>query len=386
MKFTVSSIELAEAMSKVFPAVPAPKTKGEAKEPCISFNISGKHKVENASVGVVIAFDGKKQLLSSIRIEDLEMEEDKASFFPNAKKMLDIANALSATSAPIEMEIGKECVIRGGGTEAYFALGNDAKTFPLERNMKQKVTVAKKDLERLLRVAGKFYSQTSNEIINSICIRFSPKNGSVTMVSSDGFKIGIAEADAVFDKKEADDMIYVIEGDQFKEISRIIGDEIATFCLYEKSIFVKMLSDVAIFLTRDSNHTAYPLDGILGTADRVKECCVIQVSVSDIINALNIFDITNDCDEPYLMISYLNEGQILFETKGGAGKTRINVKQNGELKEIVLNAKLLRQAISVFGKSQDVEMVFGEELSPVLVRKDSKTKDKIMILPVKKDS
>lgn len=33
MKFTVSSIELAEAMSKVFPAVPAPKTKGEAKEP-----------------------------------------------------------------------------------------------------------------------------------------------------------------------------------------------------------------------------------------------------------------------------------------------------------------------------------------------------------------
>lgn len=385
MKFTVSSNELAEAMGKIFSAVPAQKAKGEVREPCISFNISSKHKVENASVGVVIAFDGKKQLLSSIKIEDLEMEEEKASIYPNAKKIMDIANAISATSAPISMEIGKDCLIKGGGTEAHFALGQSAKTFPIERNIKQKVTMATKDFERMLRVAGKFYSQISNKIINSVCIRFSPKNESVTMVSSDGFKIGIAEAKAAFDKKEADDMVYVIEGEQFKEVSRIIGDEVVTFCLYEKSLFVKMLSDVAIFLTRDSSDAAYPLDAIIGTTDKVKECSVIQISVSDIINALNIFDITNECEEPYLKISYLDEGQILFETKGGTGKTRIHVKQDGKFEEIALNARLLRQAISVFGKSQDVEMVIGGTLSPVLIRKDSKTKDKVLIIPAKRD-
>lgn len=377
MKFKVKGTELSQAMGKIVTAVPVPKAK--AKEPSVAFIV--KKLPQGEALACVGAYDGKKQFASSFRVYEVEMENDNEIFYPDAKKIRDISGALSEKAEFIEIKTDEKCVVKGGGTEASFGLGDEVTLLPFGETPKQSVVVKTNDFARLVRIGGKFYCRISKKVISCVCLQFSPSEGTVTMVSSDGYRIGIAEAKAEFKIPEQEDTMYIIDGDQFKEVVHIIGDDNATFGLYDNKLLVKMMADVSVFLTRDDTDS-YPFMALKATDDSVKTKATVQVSVAEIAQSLTIFNIINDDKDPFLLIKWLNKDTISFQTKSGAGKTDINVKMQGVFEEIALNAKFFGEAISVFGKSTDIYISIGAPNLPVILKQHPDSKDKVVLLPL----
>ena len=124
MKITVDSKEFAGCMGKILPAVSVTKEKKETVESAIQLMVTKEKKVAEGYVGLAVAYDGKKQLLSMFLANELEMEEQKRDIFVSGKRLCDISAAMNnGKDIPMTLMVDKYCLIKKGGSEVQVPLG-----------------------------------------------------------------------------------------------------------------------------------------------------------------------------------------------------------------------------------------------------------------------
>ena len=126
MKITVDSKEFAGCMGKILPAVSVTKEKKETVESAIQLMVTKEKKVAEGYVGLAVAYDGKKQLLSMFLANELEMEEQKKDIFVSGKRLCDISAAMNnGKDVPMTLTVDKYCLIQKGGSEVQIPLGEE---------------------------------------------------------------------------------------------------------------------------------------------------------------------------------------------------------------------------------------------------------------------
>lgn len=113
-------------MGKIQPAVSVTKEKKETVESSIQLMVTKEKKVAEGYVGLAVAYDGKKQLMSMFLASELEMEEKKKDINVSGKRLCDISAAMNnGNEVPMTLTVDKNCLIKKGGSEVQVPLGEE---------------------------------------------------------------------------------------------------------------------------------------------------------------------------------------------------------------------------------------------------------------------
>lgn len=397
MKFKLNSSDFASCMNKIYPAVSITRDKKEVSEGSIRISVNSEQRTEKGHLSIAVAFDGKKQLLCAFLMQELEMEEVTRDIYLSGRRLCEISNVYNnGKDCPTSVEIGKDCHMTNGTSEVRFPLGEENVVLRPEERWITSAVISTDNFLNLLRTAGSFYSPT-DDTMNGICLKYDIKNSKLAISSSDLFKIGYGEIAAEFNSfplsedeegengtmRDAENVIHVIEGEQLKILTKFLeGDETELF-IYKSQLFVKSVSDIAIFMVKDMSESNYPLDDIIAIAGNHTGKAKIQMLISDMIDALNVFKVANQEEFPYLHIGKEHDGMIYFQTKGKTGKTLVRAEIEGEVEEIVIHAKLFRQLLSVYPKDAKVilseGMNEGEMPEPIIIKQKEGSADFVML-------
>lgn len=397
MKYKLNSNDFAMCMNKIYPAVSIIKDKKEVVEGSIRISVNSQQRTDNGHLCIAIAFDGKKQLLSAFLMQELEMEEEAWEIYLNGRKLYEISNVFNnGKDLPTSVEIGKDCYMSNGTSEVRFPLADENVILCPEEKYIMSAVVPTDCFLNLLRTAGSFYSPTDDSM-NAICLEFDMENGKLAISSSDLYKIGYGELAVEYNafppseeeegagEDEVKRVIHTIEGEQLKILMRFLeGDETELF-IYKSQLFVKSASDIAIFLVKDATEASYPLEEILQIANNHTSKVKIQMLVSDMQDALDVFRVANQEEQPYLHIGKEHDGMIYFQTRGKTGKTLVRAEIDGEVDEIVLHAKLFRQLLSVYQKDSKVVLIEGSQEEPIIIKEKEDSSDFVMLTMIEEE-
>lgn len=393
MKFKVNSSDFSNCMNKIYPAVSIVKDKKEVVEGSIRISVNSQQKTDKGHLSIAVAFDSKKQLLCAFLMQELEMEEVSRDLFLNGRKLHEISNVFNnGKDCPTCVEIGKDCYMSNGTSEVRFPLGEENVVLCPEEQYIMSTVVPTTDFLNLLRTAGSFYSP-ANEGMGSICLEYDMENGKLAMSSSDLYKIGYGELAVEYQEFPSSDdekeegaavesekhVIHIIEGDQLKILTRFLDGDETELYIYKSQLFVKSASDIAIFLVRDATEASYPLEEIIQVASNHSGKVQIQMLVSDMQDALDVFQVANQEEQPYLHIGKEHDGMIYFQTRGKTGKTLVRANIEGDVDEIVLHAKLFRQLLSVYPKDAKVVLIEGGQDEPIIIKEKEDSADFVML-------
>ena len=390
MKFKLNSSDFAACMNKIYPAVSIVKDKKEIVEGSIRISVNSQQKTDKGHLSIAVAFDSKKQLLCAFLMQELEMEEESRDIYLNGRKIHELSNVFNnGKECPTNVEIGKDCYMSNGTSEVRFPLGEENIVLRPEEQYIMSAVVPTDNFLNLLRTAGSFYSPT-NESMNTICLEYDLEGGKLAISSSDMYKIGYGELAVDFNAfplpEEGDageeavtHVIHTIEGEQLKILMKFLeGNETELF-IYKSQLFVKSASDIAIFLVKDAADASYPLAEILQVADNHTGKAKIQMLISDMQDALDVFQVANQEEQPYLHIGKEHDGMVYFQTRGKTGKTLVRAEMEGEVDEIILHAKLFRQLLSVYSKDTKVVLIEGSPEEPIIIKEKEDSSDFVML-------
>lgn len=394
MKFKLDSSDFAACMNKIYPAVSIVKDKKEVVEGSIRISVNSQQKTDKGHLSIAVAFDSKKQLLCAFLMQELEMEEESRDIYLNGRKIHEISNVFNnGKDCPTNVEISKDCYMSNGTSEVRFPLGQENIVLCPEERYIMSAVVPTNNFLYLLRTAGSFYSPV-NDSMNAICLEYNMEEGKLAISSSDLYKIGYGELAVEFNafpsNEDGEDVeeeaqkrvVHSIEGEQLKILMKFLeGDETEMF-IYKSQLFVKSASDIAIFLTKDAEEANYPLGEILAVASNHTRKAQIQMLVSDMQDALDVFQVANQGEQPYLHIGKEHDGMVYFQTRGKTGKTLVRAEIEGDVDEIVLNAKLFRQLLSVYSKDTKVLLIEGTPEEPIIIKEQEDSSDFVMLTMV----
>lgn len=397
MNFKVNSSDFASCMNKIYPAVSITKDKKEVVEGSIRISVNSQQRTEKGHLSIAVAFDGKKQLLCAFMMQELEMEEEAQSLFLNGRKLYEISNVFNnGKDCPTMMEVGKDCRMTNGTSEVRFPLSEENVILCPEECWLMHTVIPTDAFLNLLRAAGSFYS-AADDSMNAICLEYDMEEGKLAISSSDLFKIGYGELAVEYDafispeedgeedvdggakEEPVKHVLHAIEGDQLKVLTRFLDGDDTELFIYKSQLFVKSASDVAIFLTKDIVEGNYPLAEIKEIANNHTGKAKIQMLVSDMLDALSVFNVANQEEQPYLHIGKEYEGMIYFQSKGKTGKTLVRAEIEGDVEEIILHAKLFRQLLSVYPKDAKVVLLEGSAEEPILIKEKEDASDFVML-------
>lgn len=396
MNFKLNSADFAWCMNKIMPAVSITKDKKEVIEGSIRISVSSQQRTENGYLSIAVAFDGKKQLLCAFLMQELEMEEETRDIYISGKKLCEISNVFNnGKDCPTIVEIEKDCHMRNGTSEIRFPLGEENVVLrPEERFIASAAIPTDKFLD-LLRTAGSFYGPTDLSK-SGICLNYDLKNSKLIISSTDLIKIAYGELAVEFslpptpEDEEGENgnqssptqeienhIMHIIEGEQLKILSKFLEGDNTELFIYKSQLFLKSASDIAIFLVKDSSE--YPLDHIIDIANKQTGKAKIQMLISDMIDAMKVFNVANQEEQPYLHVGKEQDGMMYFQTTGKTGKTLIHGDIEGEVDEIIIHAKLFRQLLSVFPKEAKVMLIEGEADEPLIIKEKENSTDFVML-------
>lgn len=386
MKITVGSKGFAECMRKIQPAVSVVKDKKETVETSIMLTVTKAQKIEAGYVGIAVAYDGKKQLFSMFLASELEMEEDKKDIYISGKRLCDISSAMdNGTDVPMTLEVGKYCLVKKGGSQVQLPLGEKPVVLFPSDDWYVQTSVDAKEFAELMNHGSKFYSPGTEGCTGDVCICFDLKANKLQMSSTDTYKLGFYSINAALKKgkkmaeleaedaqtppalhKEGDLLSIQIDGEQFKVLSKFLGEKNMEICVYDKYVYFKSGADIALFMSKDIEKP-YPLGPSVAMAKAHSKTCTIQAAPKEILDALTIFDVSNQGEEPYVHISKDKSGALCFGSKGKVSKTLVPCQMKGEFEKIILNSKIMRQVVSNYDKEDSLVLFTGSSTESVII-------------------
>lgn len=392
MKMVVDSRSFAECMKKISPAVEAVKDKKDAAESAIQLMITNQ-KHEEGYFGIAVAFDGCKQLFCMFCASELEMEEDRKDVYISGKRLCDVCAAMdNGKDIPMTLEIDKYCLVKKGGSQVQVPLCEKPVIIYPGNDWYVKTSVHTKDLLELLSRGGRFYSPNVENMVADVCLCFDTEKKKLYASSTDGHKLGLYEMGAKYEKSDlmkkllenADDkevevpptfnmenqrLKLQVGGDHLKILSRFLDPKIedTEVCVFEKYVYFKCAADIAFFMLKDVSEKVYAFEATVKMAEGHSKTGGVHMAPQDILDALNVFDVANQGDEPNVFITKDKGGMLRFSTKGKVSKTTVDCEIVGDFKDMVLNSILFRQVINNYAKAEVITLYAGEPEEPVLI-------------------
>lgn len=385
MRMTVESGILADCMKKIQPAVGVTKDKKEVTENSVRLTMTKKQKIKDGYIGMAVGFNGKIQLFSAFLISELEMEEESYDAYISGKKLCDITNVLNnGNDVPLTLEVDKNCVIKKGGSQVQIPLGEEPVIIMPTDDWLVRTTMDTKKFHEILFKAGRFYDAGAEEATGSVCIRFDLENGKFQMSSTDTYKLAFYGdsvkynlADAM--KEEGSDqkkeLLYQVDGDNLKTLSKFLTGENTEICAYENYLYFKSEADIAIVMVKDAGDNPYALNGVISMANGHSRASKISVLPKDVLEALDVFDVANQGEDPFVYISKNKGGGLSFSTKAKTYKGVVPCKVEGKFENMILNSKIFRMVLENYSKDEAMSIYVGDKNESVLLKDAKETED-----------
>ena len=358
MKITVDSKEFAGCMGKILPAVSVTKEKKETVESAIQLMVTKEKKVAEGYVGLAVAYDGKKQLLSMFLANELEMEEQKKDIFVSGKRLCDISAAMNnGKDVPMTLTVDKYCLIQKGGSEVQIPLGEEPVIIFPSNDWYLRTSVDTKELTDLFARGARFYKPGDEGSVGNVCICFDMEKNKLQVSSTDTFKLAFygmdveyetsellkkmdeegAEPSATLDK-DGELLKMEVDGEELKVLAKFLTGKNTEVCVYEKYLYFKSGTDIALFMAKDVSEKKYALKGVVNMAKTHSRRGVIHLAPKDVLDALTIFDVANQGEDPFVYIVKDESGALCLSTKGKISKTLVACEIKGDFKTVFTGA------------------------------------------------
>lgn len=394
MKILVDSKQFAECMKKIQPAVSVTKDKKETSEGSIQLMVTKEKKIDAGYVGIAVAYDGRKQLFSMFLASELEMEDGKKDIYISGKRLCDISAAMdNGTEVPMTLEVGKDCLIKKGGSEVHLPLGEEPVIIYPSNDWYIRTSVDTKELADLFTKGARFYKPGDEGSIGDVCICFDLEHNRLQVSSTDTFKLAFYGMDAKLEKspllekmnaenaeasttlvKNGNIVKMEIDGEQIKVLVKFLAGKNTEVCAYEKYMYFKSGPDIALFMAKDVGDKPYALEGVVELSKAHSRSGIIHMAPKDILDALTVFDVANQEEDPFVYITKDQSGALCLSTKGKLSKTLVACEIKGDFKDMVLNSKILRQVVINCEKEDTLTIFTGSADESVIVtdKDDSK--------------
>lgn len=392
MKLTVESERFADCMKKIQPAVGVTKDKKEVTESAIRLTMTKKQKIKEGYIGMAVSFNGKIQLFSAFLINELEMEEENFDAYISGKKLCDITNVLNnGNDVPLTLEVEKNCVIKKGGSQVQIPLGEEPVIITPTNDWLVRTTMDTKKFHEILFKAGRFYDFGADEVTGSVCIRFDIENGKLQMSSTDTYKLAFYGDDVKYELADAmqkegseqkKELLYQVDGDNLKILTKFLSGENTEICAYENYLYFKSEADIAMVMVKDAGDNPYALSGVISMAGGHSRASKISVLPKDVLEALDVFDVANQGEDPFVYISKNKGGGLSFSTKAKTYKGVVPCKVEGKFENMILNSKIFRMVLENYNKEESMSIFVGDKNESVLLKDAKETEDFNIIIRI----
>lgn len=395
MKITVESSEFAMCMGKIQSAVSVSKDKKETVESAIQLVVTKETKVAEGYAGLAIAFDGKKQLLSMFLASEIEMEEDKKDIYVSGKRLCDISAAMNnGNEVPMTLTVDKCCLIKKGGSEVQVPLGEKPVVISPSNDWYLRTSVDTKELTDLFSKGARFYKPGDEGSAGNVCLCFDMDKKKLQVSSTDAYKLGFYGMDAEYETgellskmggegaeplatldKDGATLKVEVDGDQIKVLTKFLTGKSTEICVYEKYLYFKSGTDIALFMAKDVSENKYALNAVIEGVKKHSRSGILHVVPKDILDALTVFDVANQGEDPFVYMQKDRSGALRLSTKGKTSKTLVACEIKGEFKEMVLNSKILRQVVMNYEKEEMMTIFTGASDEAVLITDKDDSED-----------
>ncbi len=395
MKITVESSEFAACMGKIQSAVSVTKDKKATVESSVQLSVTKGTKLAEGYAALAIAFDGKKQLLSMFLASEIEMEEDKKDIYVSGKRLCDISAAMNnGKEVPMTLTVEKYCLIKKGGSEVQVPLGEKPVVISPSNDWYLRTSVDTKELTDLFTKGARFYKPGDEGSAGNVCICCDMDRNKFQVSSTDGYKLGFYGMDAEYDKgklleqmdgegaeplatldKDGSLLKVEVDGEQIKVLTKFLTGKNTEICVYEKYLYFKSGTDIALFMSKDVSEKKYALKGVMDGVNSHSRCGILHVVPKDILDALTVFDVANQGEDPFVYMTKDKSGALRLSTKGKISKTLVACEIKGEFEEMVLNSKILRQVVMNYEKEEAMTIFTGTSNEAVIITDQDDSED-----------
>lgn len=390
-QFHVQSQEFAEAMKKIAMAIPSSSGKGE--NDCIKLALYKSVKSVDKSLGLLLAFDGKVQALSTLNIYEAAADEDELEIHISGKKALAAANAFAAMDTALEVKIDKEMVISGAGNQVTLKLGQKITALKPSEPILQEVEMPTDEFIRFVNFAASCHGQDKGSRgLHCVGIRIDEEAHLMKAVSSNGNKCAYAqtgnfkirpvsqpkqpESEEATEKKKITTV--VIEGKQLKNaVQNLTAKKKVIVGIDEKRLRIKCGTDVVMILTQD---IPFPMDAVLQAIAKCERVGAWKAPLAKVFQSLAIYEIT--METPWLEISKKSDSQIALQGKDDSTCATVMCGQEGEIKKIVVDEREFKSSLSIFSKDQDIIIETMSDVMPLTIRQNEEDPNRIIVMPI----
>jgi DNA polymerase-3 subunit beta len=317
---------------------------------------------------VLIETDGKQLKLSTTDLDvsitcsvEADIQSAGATTLP-AKRLFAIARELPAAEIEVEVDTKNHASIRAGGS-FFKILGLPADDFPplpkLENARSIKVDQGR--IKEMLRRTS--YAMSVDEaryVLTGILISF--KDGKITMVSTDGRRLALADDELDIPKSSEADI--VIPGKTVHELLRLFKDEgETTLNLSDTRIAVAVDGTVLNSKLVDGAYPNYRQVIPSETKERV------TIDRESLVNALRRVSLLVS-DKTGSVRLKLSKDKLAITANTpdvGEASESLAVKYRGRDLDIAFNPEFLMDPLKTLG-SDEIHIDFVDELSPGIIR------------------
>lgn len=397
-QFHAHSKELADAVRKISIAIPPASQKGGNDGIKLALYKESK-KVPN-DMGVLLAYDGKIQAVSTMPIQDVSADEDMMEIHVSGRKMEAAAYAFAALDTILEVTINKDVEIRCGNNKV--TLQQCQEIVALKNNMPPsfEITMDTNDFVDFINFASCCHGEEKGSR-GFHCVGIRVEDNRISAMSSNGTRCAYAETsnikirqvnkaaakkakeeekEQVQEEKKEQPITVVLEGRQIKNAVKNLTKEKVTIGIDNKIFRIKCGTDVILILTQE---IAYPMDALLQILEKCQKTGAWKAQLNKVFQALGIYEIT--MEKPWLKISKSGEGQVSFQGKDEQTNAAVVCAQEGEISTVVLNEKELKTALSIFAKDQDIIVETSSKALPVVIRQNEDDPNRIVVMPITED-
>lgn len=166
-----------------------------------------------------------------------------------------------------------------------------------------------------------------------------------------------------------------MDGDQLKILTRFLTGKNTEICAYEKYLYFKSEADIAMFMIKDAGDNPYALSGVISMANGHSRASKITALPKDVLEILDVFDVANQGEEPFVYITKNKTGGLCFSTKAKTYKGIVPCKVEGKFKDMILNSKFFRMVLDNYDKEEAMSIFVGDSNEGILLKDAEETED-----------
>lgn len=307
---------------------------------------------------------------------ELKIKEEGAILL-KAKTLFDIIRLMEDGNIKISVGENNIAKIESGHT-FYEIMGLDPNSFPGTERMESEcnVKISQKELKEAIKKT--FFSIGTDEKKATFAgALFEVENGSMKVVTLDGYRMSIVKKDIECDAKYKS---YIIPGKSLGELLKILEDseEIMNIQFSDRGAFMKV--EKYEFFTRLIDGDFFNYEQIIPEKSDI-EAIIDRKKLGSALERCSLM-ITPDSKEPVKMNFRDNEVEMLTVSRIGKIEDNVEVKKTGKDIEIGFNHKYM---LDVLKSVEDdyLSFNFTNSLSPCIIKGIEEEDFLYLVLPVR---